>query len=142
MAARKFFYIAAGVFLFALAFHLGQTSARAQVGGLIDCAGTTNGEAATAVIGRYVYFMSRSEPVRLFASQPIPGTSRVVACEAPIVVLENGEVWFWYSVGGGEWSLVGTFPGGPTPTQQQSWGQLKSRYAPSHVPTSKTLTTK
>jgi hypothetical protein len=34
------------------------------------------------------------------------------------------------------------FSGGPVPTQQESWGQLKSRYAPSHASTSQTPTNK
>ena len=32
------------------------------------------------------------------------------------------------------------FSGGPTPALQESWGQLKSRYAPTNSPTSQTPT--
>jgi hypothetical protein len=36
--------------------------------------------------------------------------------------------------------ISNVFSGGPTPTSQESWGQLKSRYAPSQRPTSQTPT--
>jgi len=135
MTARKFFYVCAGMLMLALSYHLGASSATAQIGGPIECAGITSG-LATGVIGRYVYIMSRSEPVRLLASLPVPGTSRVIACETDMVVLENGEVWFWSPFSGGEWTLVGNFPGGATPALHESWGQVKSRYAPKSAPTS------
>jgi hypothetical protein len=137
--ARKFFYVCAGMLMLALSYYFGASTAGAQSGGAIECAGIANGEAATAVIGRYVYFMSRSEPVRLYATSPVPGTSPVIACDRGMVVLENGEVWFWYSAGGAEWGLVGSFSGGPVPALRETWGQVKARYAPNPAaPTSET----
>jgi hypothetical protein len=138
MNARKFFYVAAGLFLLALTYHLGATTATAQSGSVIEAAAIENGYSASAVIGRQVYAISRSEPLRLLPTSPIPGASSVVACSGSgMVVLVNGEVWVWYT---SEWVLVGTFPGGPTPALQESWGQLKSRYAPKTTPATGTLT--
>jgi hypothetical protein len=58
------------------------------------------------------------------------------------VFTANGDVY--YSATGtptGPWvHLSNVFTGGPTPTLQESWGALKSRYAPSHAPTSQTPT--
>ena len=42
----------------------------------------------------------------------------------------NGD--FYGTTTGESWTLLGNvFSGGPTPTQRESWGQVKSRYAPS-----------
>jgi len=59
---------------------------------------------------------------------PIPGTSRVVGFDAScsdFAILENGDVW---AGGGPTWRFVGNLLGGPTPVEQSTWGQLKSRY--------------
>jgi hypothetical protein len=72
-----------------------------------------------------------------------PGNPVVAAFSDATVVTANGDV---YRGNGGlgnayntPWTFVtNVFSGGPTPTSQESWGQLKSRYAPSHAPTSQT----
>jgi hypothetical protein len=60
------------------------------------------------------------------------------------VYTSNGDVY--YSSTGtpsGPWVLASNiFSGGPTPASQESWGQLKARYAPTHSPTSSTPTDK
>ena len=54
---------------------------------------------------------------------------------AMVAVTANGDA---YSFGGGGpnvWHPSGNiFSGNPVPTQQESWGQLKSRYAPQSAP--------
>ena len=57
------------------------------------------------------------------------------------VVTANGDVYNSRNGAAGPWDLTSNiFSGGPTPTSQESWGQLKARYAPSHAPTSQTPT--
>jgi hypothetical protein len=52
------------------------------------------------------------------------------------VMTANGDL-YGTTNGGASWTLVSNvFSGGPTPTSQQSWGQLKARYAPKSAPTS------
>jgi len=78
-------------------------------------------------------------------------TARAQAPSNPIVAVESGA--FAYAangdvyMGGGPashttWLFLGNvFSGsGPTPALHESWGQLKSRYAPKSGPTSQTPT--
>jgi hypothetical protein len=54
-----------------------------------------------------------------------------------VAVTANGDVYTTGPAGFTNWHLTtNLFTGGPTPALQESWGQLKSRYAPSHAPTS------
>ena len=53
--------------------------------------------------------------------------------------LTAGTAWECHAPG--NWQSFGTLPlGSPTPALHESWGSLKSRYAPSHAPTSQTPT--
>ena len=72
-------------------------------------------------------------------SNPVVGIENI---GAPTVVTANGDVYVNNSgsPAGPVWTHVSNVFSGPTPTSQQSWGQLKSRYAPSHGPTSQTPT--
>ena len=55
-----------------------------------------------------------------------------------VVLTANGDIY--YSPNGalnGPWvHVTNIFSGGPTPALHESWGQLKSRYAPKSAPTS------
>lgn len=57
-------------------------------------------------------------------------------------ITANGDVYTSLdNVPTGPWALASNvFSSGPTPARQESWGQLKSRYAPNHGPTSQTPT--
>jgi len=100
--ARKFFYVCAGILMLALSFHLGATSATAQFG------------------------------------TPVTGVISTSGGGGLVVMTSNGDCYVRDFAGGYPWSgfgpnmaSVGNFwSGAPTPTQQGSWGQLKSRYAP------------
>jgi hypothetical protein len=131
--ARAFFFVCAGLLCLALAYHLGARSAGAQSGGGVECA-AVDGSALYAVINRYVYHRDPGAgdwQIRLYASEPIPGASRVMACGAYHVILEDGSLYVWDGVGGGSgsWRLEQQFPTGATPAQSISIGQLKAKYA-------------
>ena len=123
--ARKFCYICAGMLMLALSYHVGANTATAQVAGTFECA-SYSGNAAWAVAGHHLYFLNNSHPAAFVDYGPLPNATRAVACGPLGVVLEDGSVWQSIT---GEWLQFGQFPfSGPVPTQQQSWGQLKSRY--------------
>jgi len=59
----------------------------------------------------------------------------------PLALAANGDAYQCTSSNGESWVFKGNvFAGGPTPAQHESWGQLKSRYAPKSGPTSQTPT--
>jgi hypothetical protein len=141
--ARKFFYICAGMFLLALAYQLGVTNARGQAGGVV-VAVTDPGQ------GSYVVDASGAVYFTLYGSNlaPAPHWSLrgTISSSSPIVHIEgagttstgqdvehafasNGD-FFVSSDGGRTWSRHGNVFGAATPALHQSWGQLKSRYAP------------
>jgi len=70
-----------------------------------------------------------------------PGNPVVATFGPWTVVTANGDV---YTSGDAvQWHyLTNVFSGGATHAQHESWGQLKSRYAPSRAPTSQTPTDK
>jgi len=140
--ARKFFYVCAGLFLLALVFHLGQSSARAQSGVLIEGAAMdmeqnpfTFPPRASGVVGRTFYLFYHDGAVGPQGA-PVPGTEPVIATEPNFerVMLANGDI---YQMSGSSWTFIGNLLGTPpTAALRQSWGQLKSRYhaAPTVTP--------
>jgi len=153
--ARKFFYVCAGMFLLALAYQLRVTNARGQAAGVVVAVFDPG-------LGSYVVDASGAVYFTLYGSNlaPAPHWSfrGTISSSSPIVHIEgagttstgqdvehafasNGD-FFVSSDGGRTWSRHGNAFGAATPTAQQSWGQLKSRYAPSHAPTSQTPTDK
>ena len=135
--ARKFFYVCAGMLMLALSYQLGASTVVAQVPGTVDCVGFGT-YSANAVIGGRLYFINNSSPSVVEDLGPLPTPGRAVACGYQGVVMEDGSVWV--NNGPGNWRQLATFPfTGPVPTQRETWGQLKSRYAPSPgTPTSNT----
>jgi hypothetical protein len=137
--ARKFFFVSAGLLCLTLAVHLHMSPAQAQSGSL-EVAEAGTGIYAGAV-GRTVYLASQTaiagplDLVRSFA--PVPGSSPISAVAAtgvssvPVtVMLRDGDV-YTATDGGSSWNLAGNiFSGAPTPTQRETWGQLKYRYPP------------
>jgi hypothetical protein len=100
--ARKFFYVCAGMFLLALSYHLGASTAVAQ---------------------------APSNPV-------------VAMPDANVAVTANGDLYTAPYVQG-PWTLTSNvLGGGPTPALHESWGQLKTRYAPNGGTVSKPADTK
>src|SRR5438132_215026 len=126
MVAKRFFYVCAGIFLLAVAYHLGARSATAQ-GSLAECVGFDD-YSGSAIINRELWVALNTSPIRVekVLGGPVPGTARVVACGYKGVVLENGEV---YRNPGGGWEDQGTFPfSGVTAATQETWGGVKARY--------------
>ena len=66
------------------------------------------------------------------ATAQAPGNPVVATfIEGNAVVTASGDVYQSSNGVIGPWTLMSnTFSGGPTPARQQTWGQLKSRYAP------------
>jgi hypothetical protein len=97
--ARAFFYVCAGLFLLALSYHLGARNAGAQAGSMV-----------TGFVG----------------------TGSIGTGQGDFFVLTpNGDVYARHLMSNGangELVYVGNFWGAPTPTQQESWGRVKSRY--------------
>jgi len=56
-----------------------------------------------------------------------------------MIVSASGDAYVT-SNNGGTWVFSGNLFSGTTPALHESWGSLKSRYAPSHAPTSQTPT--
>jgi hypothetical protein len=143
--ARKFFYVCAGLFLLALSYQLGVRSATAQSGSLV-VAGDIDRDhegGIAAVVGRTLYCGTVRPPLTMVNTlPPVPGTAPIVAVYGPdpTVILGNGDVYFGDGSG---WTLQGNFlSGSPTPALRESWGQLKSRYAPKSAPVLQTPTDK
>ena len=129
--ARAFLVVCAGLFLLALAYHLGARSAGAQSGSGIECAAAED-RYCSAVIGRQLYTIYPPDPMSITAM--IPGAAPVVACGWGTVVLEDGDIYRCQMSGAGmpigSWTFAGHFPAsGPTPAQSISIGQLKAKYA-------------
>ena len=133
MRAKSFFYVAAGLFLLALGYNVGATSARAQTSAVIGAMGCSPGSLTpnmSLLMGRVVYrgYGNQFGFQVLPPLPPIPGTSPVVALDASccgFAMLENGDVW---AGGGPSWVYVGNVIGGPTPTASKTWGAVKAEH--------------
>ena len=127
--ARAFFFVCAGLFLLALAYHLGAVNARAQVPGnpIVDGDAygvlTANGDVyKNSGGGNPADWISEGN---VFASAGRAGT--VVAGDIDFCYTADGD--FYRYMGAGEWVYCGNlFTTHPTPAQQQTLGQVKARY--------------
>jgi hypothetical protein len=133
MTARKFFYVAAGVFLLALSYHLGASNAVAQgpgVGLVTKLVGTgdfavesycsPNGDIFQRLDGGW------TKTSNVFGGAP--GGRTVVSYACGVAVASSGEVFGSPQWGYGPWTSMGFPGGGPVPALQESWGQLKNHY--------------
>ena len=144
--ARQFFYVCAGMFLLVLSYQLGAATATAQLGPLLEGASIQAVQdntfpRASGCVNRIWRWMGESGGTPIEYPFPVPGTSRIVATDPNgLVLLENGD---WYKGVSGGWALIGNLAGGgPTHSLHESWGQLKSRYAPNRGTVSKGTDTK
>jgi hypothetical protein len=71
---------------------------------------------------------------------PVVGLAGQAGGPYLFAVTANGDVYQSYGAYGPWTHASNIFSGGPTPTSQESWGQLKSRYTPKSAPTSQTPT--
>jgi hypothetical protein len=135
--ARSFFLACAGVFLLALSFHFGASTANSQTGTLIQgpdvfVGGASDGSpVVTGVVGRQMYSLVAA-PGRTQGTgigPLIPGSGAIIASgsngSAGVVLLDNGDV-YWSDPAG--WHLQGNLTGAPTSSLRQSWSQLKTTY--------------
>jgi hypothetical protein len=124
--ARRFFYIAAGVLLLALSYHLGAGTASGQ-GFVVRPLWLSN----VFANGSVYYLESGNLPLgwKLLSGAdlpPVPPASLVsFSSSNGIAITDAGEGWARL---GGEWQSLGFIPGAPTPALHQSWGQVKARY--------------
>jgi hypothetical protein len=142
---KRIFCGSAAVLMLAIAYHFGASTATAQSGGPVTVGGiNTYYEGGIAgVVGRLVYTGTYRQPLALFGpSAPVPGTYPIIAVDGSsfTVMLSNGGVYTANGTGGATWTLLGNLLLHPTPALQESWGQLKSRYAPKSAPTSQAPT--
>lgn len=153
--ARKFFYVAAGMLMLAIAYQLGVTTARGQsIGTLADVLDTGYGSYAVTPSGAvyFSYYGSLSAPAPRWSfrgtiSSPSPimhigdAGQEVSGSVTVHAFAQNGN--FYVSLDDGRtWSLHGNVFSGATPALHESWGQLKSRYAPNGGTVSKGADTK
>ena len=133
--ARKFFYVCAGMLMLALSYHLGASSAGAQGIGL----GLVCRLAGTDMYGTESFCTPGGDVLQYWnghwtkASNVFggaPGGRTVVSYDSGVALASNGEVFFQPLMGYGPWSSRGFPVGGPVPSLQESWGQVKARYAP------------
>jgi hypothetical protein len=146
--ARKFFYVCAGVLMLVVAYQFGVTAAHGQAGGTVTDAEDPGLGSYVVTSSGAVYLSGYTSYLAVAPHWSLVGT---IPESSPIVRItsagdgiahafaENGN--FYVSPDGGKtWSLHGNVFGGATPALHESWGSLKSRYAPSHGPTSQTPT--
>src|SRR5437867_1805294 len=122
MFAKRFFFVCAGVFLLALSYHLGASSAAAQ-SQVISAVGFDAYARPFIAVGHSVYELWDTNEILTFA--PVPGTSPIVGLTDGKAILENGDVY--QKDASGAWSLRANFFG-TTPALHESWGDLKARY--------------
>jgi hypothetical protein len=139
--ARKFFYVCAGMFLLALSYHLGASTATAQASGN-PVVGGFQESGQTGVItanGDELEFLSSSGEAgtwiragNVFAGTSVSPVNNPVAAAwtGPIgdgVATAGGDVFHGHL--GGVWTYQGNaLSSVPTPTIRESWGQVKARY--------------
>ena len=132
---KKWFYASASVLMLALAYHLGATNARGQVGASVAAAVLyIHGSFAVSSTGD-VYFATYSETGagahwsrigKVGASAPIVAIEDVVENYCHAVALDGS---FYVSTDAGRtWQLMGNVFGGPTVVGPETMGALKARY--------------
>jgi hypothetical protein len=137
--ARAFFFVCAGIFLLALAYHLGARSAGAQVSTTIQglAVGGPDSRTITFVRNGLFYQSPNGRAGPYVVPVPVPSGSPVVATGGQpgpygiygLVVLEDGSVYVYETGLSSEWQLQMNIIGAPTPAQSITFGQLKTKYA-------------
>ena len=132
MRARTFFLVCAGILCLALAYHLGARSAGAQATGTAEAVSFSYGS-AWAALDRYLYRIGTDNQVYRY-SEPVPGTSPIIAVGGDGVVLADGSVYTWFGNPDDWWRYRGTFPFGATSTAPSTWGRVKTRWGDRAAP--------
>jgi len=145
VTTRKFFYVCAGVFLLALSYHLGASTVGAQGTGLglicrLDGTDMYSTESFCTPSGDVYQYLSGHWTKTSNVFGGAPGGRQIVSYDSGVALASNGEVFVSSLLGYNGWTSRGFPVGGPVPALQESWGQLKSRYAQTAAPPSGTST--
>jgi hypothetical protein len=88
----------------------------------------------TVVVGESVYLLDTGNgpagwkqlPLGTLTLPPVPVSSLVNYASGVVAITDSGEGW---GKVGGVWMDLGPVPNGSMPARQESWGQLKVKYA-------------
>lgn len=128
--AKRFFYVAAGLFLLAAAYHLGAERARADwtPGGLI--VGTdgfrvwdSNGACWVPAPGTWL----REDLRHLPPDVPV-GSVKLFGGDGGGTILVTSDDEVWRGNGGDGWTRMSPYPGGPVSVPSQSFGRTKAAF--------------
>ena len=138
MFLKRLFYVSASLFLLAAAYHLGASTAGAQIQNTIWSA--NRADAMVGVVsGRTIRWMStgiNSGFGTTGSLPPVPGSAEIVqfcvgnqACgnAEGTAILADGSVWT-LPICTSAWIPVGNLLSGSTPTTATTFGALKAKY--------------
>ena len=143
MSAKRMFYVSCSILALTIAYQLGVTSAHGQASGTIQ-------DADDPGLGSYVVTSSGAVYSALYGSNlaltprwtlkgTIPTGSPVVRIQGAGTTATGVDVvhafdangdFFVSADAGRTWARRGNVFGGTTPALRETWGELKSRYAP------------
>lgn len=119
---KKFFYACLGILCLTLAFHFGATSAQGQVGSFFRMMG------GYVLVGDTIYGSTGFGWVAVSGDQLPPTQINTLIYYSPGLAV-NGIGEGWGRINYSEpWNYLGQIPGGPTPTLQRSFGQVKTQF--------------
>ena len=123
--ARSFFIVCLGILCSVATYQLGATSAKAQApSGIRVLAGNS-----FVLSGGTVYRLDTTSGWFVVAELPPVPPTDLMYYDGWTAVTVQGEGWHCDSPGQTSWRSLGMVPGGPTPAQGMSIGQLKAKYA-------------
>lgn len=125
--AKRFFYVAAGVFLLVAAYQLGAQRAMADWGGTGLVAGIGHGVVWNALGDAYtpdLYVWNRQPPLDL----PVPASDvRLIDGDGgSLLLVTTSDAVFWYT--NSQWYAMPAVPGGPISVEGRSFGKTKGAY--------------
>lgn len=121
---KKFFYACLGILCLTLAFHFSATSAQGQGSATLKILGL--GENGNAVFSFYQGVVYKVTPRGWAVVTDLPASpEQMEFFNGSYAVSTAGDGWVTFGSG---WTPLGQIPGGPTPTLQRSFGQLKTQF--------------
>jgi hypothetical protein len=143
MLAKRMFYVSCSILALTIAYQLGVTAAHGQASGTLQDADDPGLGSYVVTSSGTVYFALYGSNLAVAPRWSLKGT---IPTSAPVVRIQgagttasgidvvhafdaNGD-FFVSADAGRTWVRRGNVFGGPTPGLRETWGQLKSRYAP------------